>query len=537
MKKTLLRTVGGIILSLVIFFGIAVPAYAAVPNITSAKITGPNTVTLVFSEAVSTSIGSYTNLSGNLNGRNIIAVNGSGSNTINLTFDGGSLPANATGGLTIGGSTVSLSDNSPFGGSTVNIADAQIPVLTSFTLSSNNVNNTLAGVGNVIMISFTVNEPVVSPSVTVDGHALSINGSGNGPFTAQYTLTSNDSSASIPVALSFNDYANNSGRVSMIMGNQSTAGTSIASITSNANTIGSLKIGDSIYFTLTPATISPNATISGSYNNVPLSWTTQNNGQTYNATYTVIGGNNDATSPLQISNVTLTDVTGSVSAPASGNDILRTIDAHGPLVSEVSPVLNPSANSTPSYVFSSSENGTITYGGDCSSGTVNASAGNNTIIFNPLAIGLHNNCVIAVRDYAGNTGNQMLVTPFSVTSTVASSVVPTSSPSTSSGTTGVTSTSAAIQSLLAQIASLQNQSSTVPAAASIYKFNNPLDLGSKGEDVRQLQLRLTAEGVYSGPANGTYGPLTEAAVKHYQKAHGLSQLGNVGPGTRAALNG
>ncbi len=70
-----------------------------------------------------------------------------------------------------------------------------------------------------------------------------------------------------------------------------------------------------------------------------------------------------------------------------------------------------------------------------------------------------------------------------------------------------------------------------------YRFNNPLALGSTGTDVTELQKRLTTEGVYTGPITGTFGPLTEAAVQKYQSQHGLSQLGNVGPGTRAALNG
>jgi len=70
-----------------------------------------------------------------------------------------------------------------------------------------------------------------------------------------------------------------------------------------------------------------------------------------------------------------------------------------------------------------------------------------------------------------------------------------------------------------------------------YVFNNPLTLGATGNDVTELQKRLTAEGVYTGPITGYYGSLTMAAVEEYQSNHGLSTLGNVGPGTRAALNG
>ncbi|MES2203265.1 MAG: peptidoglycan-binding protein [Patescibacteria group bacterium] len=70
-----------------------------------------------------------------------------------------------------------------------------------------------------------------------------------------------------------------------------------------------------------------------------------------------------------------------------------------------------------------------------------------------------------------------------------------------------------------------------------YVFNNFLHLTSTGTDVTELQNRLISLGLLSGTATGYFGPLTEAAVKQFQSAHGLDQFGYVGPGTRAALNG
>ncbi|MDP1709355.1 MAG: peptidoglycan-binding domain-containing protein, partial [Candidatus Komeilibacteria bacterium] len=71
---------------------------------------------------------------------------------------------------------------------------------------------------------------------------------------------------------------------------------------------------------------------------------------------------------------------------------------------------------------------------------------------------------------------------------------------------------------------------------SNYKFNKQLATGASGTDVRELQTRLTAEKVYSGPITGFFGAQTRAAVKLYQKNHGLSQVGVLGPATRALLN-
>jgi N-acetylmuramoyl-L-alanine amidase len=57
-----------------------------------------------------------------------------------------------------------------------------------------------------------------------------------------------------------------------------------------------------------------------------------------------------------------------------------------------------------------------------------------------------------------------------------------------------------------------------------------------GNAVTELQKRLTNEGVYSGPITGYFGPLTSAGVKAYQQKYGISQVGTVGPLTRAKLN-
>ena len=73
-------------------------------------------------------------------------------------------------------------------------------------------------------------------------------------------------------------------------------------------------------------------------------------------------------------------------------------------------------------------------------------------------------------------------------------------------------------------------------SASSYRFTKPLNVGSRGDDVRALQTRLLSEGVYSGPVTGYFGPLTKQGVKDFQKKYNIDQLGNVGPMTRAQLN-
>lgn len=84
-------------------------------------------------------------------------------------------------------------------------------------------------------------------------------------------------------------------------------------------------------------------------------------------------------------------------------------------------------------------------------------------------------------------------------------------------------------------ASIVNSSASGSASAR-YVFSANLNPGAKGAAVLELQKRLKTDGYLTATPNGVYGPATTAAVKKYQKAKGISQLGNVGPATRAALN-
>jgi len=56
-------------------------------------------------------------------------------------------------------------------------------------------------------------------------------------------------------------------------------------------------------------------------------------------------------------------------------------DTTAPVIAEVYPVTTPTSDPSPDYTFSSTETGTITYGGSCSSGTTSATSGRNTITF------------------------------------------------------------------------------------------------------------------------------------------------------------
>jgi Putative peptidoglycan binding domain len=62
-----------------------------------------------------------------------------------------------------------------------------------------------------------------------------------------------------------------------------------------------------------------------------------------------------------------------------------------------------------------------------------------------------------------------------------------------------------------------------------------LSPGATGSEVKTLQQALKALGYDPGTPDGTYGPSTEAAVKAFQTANGLTADGVVGPATLAKL--
>jgi len=67
---------------------------------------------------------------------------------------------------------------------------------------------------------------------------------------------------------------------------------------------------------------------------------------------------------------------------------------------------------------------------------------------------------------------------------------------------------------------------------SLYLQKPPL---MHGDDVAALQSRLTEMGFHSGRVDGIFGPMTESAVKEFQKSVGVVVDGKCGPATIIAL--
>lgn len=76
---------------------------------------------------------------------------------------------------------------------------------------------------------------------------------------------------------------------------------------------------------------------------------------------------------------------------------------------------------------------------------------------------------------------------------------------------------------------------SVSSAASCVDINRTLSLNMKGNDVSTLQKFLRDNATYTGKISGTFGRLTEASVKTWQRKKGITATGTVGPLTRTAM--
>ena len=95
-----------------------------------------------------------------------------------------------------------------------------------------------------------------------------------------------------------------------------------------------------------------------------------------------------------------------------------------------------------------------------------------------------------------------------------------------------------IDQLKAQLANLQKSNTDLQNTVTALQITNRLSRGSRGDDVKHLQEVLaTDKDIFSKDnITGYYGPMTEQAVKYFQKHFGIDPIGVVGPITLEKIN-
>jgi hypothetical protein len=239
-------------------------------------------------------------------------------------------------------------------------------------------------------------------------------------------------------------------------------------------------------------------------------------------------------------------------------------DLTPPTLTEPTPIPT-STDTTPAYTFTTTESGTITYGGSCTSADTNATLGSNTITMSALSVGTYSDCTLTVTDSSDNASDPLSITSFTISAESSggggggggggssSSKKKVTATTTATTTTPVITTSSdpEIQRLLTLLAQLRAQlaillGNTAPAQNTT--ITRDLELGMEGEDVRTLQKYLNTHGYIitttgpGSPNNETtrFGPATHQAVIRYQNAHrtelGIQNgTGYVGEKTRRVM--
>ncbi|MES2953091.1 MAG: peptidoglycan-binding protein [Patescibacteria group bacterium] len=208
---------------------------------------------------------------------------------------------------------------------------------------------------------------------------------------------------------------------------------SVTIASNNSNNTALAKVSDlvTVLFTSNEAISTPSATIAGQVATI-----SSLGGNAYSASFTMTGAQSN--DPAIDFSIAFSDLAGNAgTAVVSTTDAsIVTFDKTAPVLLQIAPIATPTNDNTPSYSFSTTEVGTIVYGGSCASVTTAAALGANSVTFNTLADAAYSNCTVTVSDAAGNPSLALAVTAFTVDTTAPTILSVTSSLGNGSYTVG-----------------------------------------------------------------------------------------------------
>jgi DNA invertase Pin-like site-specific DNA recombinase len=87
--------------------------------------------------------------------------------------------------------------------------DRTAPQVTTSHIQSSNATTNLAKVGDTVTVTFTANEAVRTPALSIAGHSVAVATTSGNSFTGSYVMQSTDSTGNVGVNLSLTDLAGN----------------------------------------------------------------------------------------------------------------------------------------------------------------------------------------------------------------------------------------------------------------------------------------------------------------------------------------
>ncbi len=89
--------------------------------------------------------------------------------------------------------------------------DTTAPNITSVVISSSNASTTQAQAGDTVSLSFSADEAVQTPTVTIGGHVATVATTTGNSFQASTTMQAGDATGTIPFSISITDTSGNAG--------------------------------------------------------------------------------------------------------------------------------------------------------------------------------------------------------------------------------------------------------------------------------------------------------------------------------------
>jgi gliding motility-associated-like protein len=301
--------------------------------------------------------------------------------------------------------------------------DKTIPLLSTVTIASNNTNTALSKPADIVTVSFTSNEAVFTPTVTIAGHTAAVSNTGGNNWTASYTMTNTDADGNIPFVVSFIDISGNTGTTVTTTTNNSTIRfdkiiPSLSIVTLESNNVNSAisKPADIVMvsFTSNEAVFTPTVTIAG--HTAAVSNTSGNN---WTASYTMTNTDADGNIPFVVSFIDISGNAGTTVTTTTNNSTIR-FDKTIPFLSTVTLASNNvnSAISKPADIvtvsFTSNEavfTPAVTIAGHTAA--VNNTSGNNwTASYTMTNTDTDGNIsfVVSFIDISGNAGTTVTTT-------------------------------------------------------------------------------------------------------------------------------
>lgn len=228
------------------------------------------------------------------------------------------------------------------------VIDTQTPTISAVSIISNNITNSRAKVGDIVTLNFTSSETIVTPTVTIAGHAISATNTSGNNWKVDHTMVSGDATGLVTFSIPFFDIAGNAGSLVTATTNNSSVSfdktnptLAPVAIIANSTFTTVARVGNSVSLTFTSSEIvaTPVVTMAGH-----TATATSIDDQNWTATYIIVSGDNEGVIPFTIS---VSDFTGNTAtATATTNNSSVTIDKTIPVLTSVTIASN---NVNPAY--------------------------------------------------------------------------------------------------------------------------------------------------------------------------------------------